>query len=181
MQPKISVFIATSLDGFIARRDGSLDWLDHDSGGDDYGYKAFVGTVDTLVMGRHTYEFALTLDEWPYAELRVIVLSGTLKPADIPGRLNGLVKLSSSSPSELVAALGDAGARHIYVDGGMTIQSFMEAGLIQEMTLTVLPILLGDGISLFGRLDRDVRLELRASKAFDSGLVQTKYRVMAEA
>ncbi len=177
MRPIFSVFIATSLDGFIARSDGGLDWLEHESGGEDYGYAAFIATVDTLVMGRRTYDTALAFAEWPYAAQRVVVLSRRLGTADVPEPLRGRVAISNSPPETLAAELAAAGARHVYVDGGETIRGFLAAGLIDALTVSVLPVLLGDGIPLFGGPARDRRLELVASRAFASGLVQSTYRV----
>jgi dihydrofolate reductase len=172
------MFIATSLDGFIARANGALDWLpqggEHD-GGEDYGYKAFVDSIDTLVLGRKTYELALTFPEWPYPGKKVVVLSSRY-PAT-PTRLADGVEGVSCSPRELVERLSNRGARHLYVDGGKTIQSFLNVGLIHEMTITRVPVLLGDGIPLFGRLERDIQLRHVATKAYPNGLVQSRYLV----
>jgi dihydrofolate reductase len=174
-----SVFIATSLDGFIARRNGDIDWLADPRGadsGEDYGYQAFIDSVDTLVVGRNTYELALTFEAWPYTGKRVVVLShGAL---DVPDALSGVVEIMSGTPAEVVRRLSESGARHVYVDGGRTIQGFLGAGLIQDMTITRIPILIGDGIPLFGQLDRDIRFEHVETKVYNSGLVQSKYRAV---
>lgn len=178
MIPKCSVFIATSLDGFIARKDGALDWLpgsDGTTAGEDYGYGAFFESVDSLVIGRKTHELALTFPEWPYRGKLVVVVSSrypvTLTPLD--DDLFG----TSAAPRELLEQLALAGARHIYVDGGKTIQGFLAAGLIQEMTITRVPVLLGEGIPLFGPLARDLVLHHLGTQPFDNGLVQSRYRV----
>jgi dihydrofolate reductase len=177
---KCSVFIATSLDGFIARQDGSIDWLTGaaDTGGaEDYGYKEFFDSVDTLIMGRNTYELALTFPEWPYGDKRMIVLSSG--SPRIPEALAGSVEVSSATPADLVRQLAERGAQHAYVDGGKTIQGFLRAGLIHEMTITRIPVLIGDGIPLFGSLDGDMRFNLVETKSYPSGLVQSKYRMIA--
>lgn len=178
MTIKCSVFIATSLDGFIARADGGLDWLPQvgeAEGSEDYGYREFIASVDTLVMGRKTYELALTFKEWPYSGKKVVVLSSRY-PAT-PTRLAEGIDGVSCSPRELVERLSNRGARHLYVDGGKTIQGFLNTGLIHEMTITRVPVLLGDGIPLFGRLERDIRLQHVATKAYANGLVQSRYLV----
>ena len=134
---KKSVYIATSLDGFIARKNGSLDWLpgsDGESRGDeDYGYHAFMDSVDVLVMGRNTYELVLSFGEWSYGDKKVIVLSHSL--TELSPTLPDTVELLSCSPQELVAQLQTSGVKHIYVDGGKTIQGFLRAGLIDEIII----------------------------------------------
>jgi len=176
---KCSVFIATSLDGFIARKNGGLDWLpgiDGETGGEDYGFYEFFASIDALVMGRKTYESALTFKEWPYRGKKVIVLS-----SGFPKTLKVLsedVEGTSLPPRELIQRLASSGAEHVYVDGGKTIQSFLKAGLIQEMTITTVPVLIGEGISLFGPLEHDIKLQHVSTKAYESGLVQSKYKVI---
>jgi dihydrofolate reductase len=175
---KASVFIATSLDGFIARANGDLDWLtgaDSASTGPDYGYQEFMDTVDTIVVGRNTFELVLTFDAWPYSAKRVVVLSS--RPTAVPPHLAGGVEWLSLPPRRLVERLAARGARHLYVDGGKTIQGFIKAGLIDELTITRVPVLIGTGVPLFGPLDHDVRLAHIATRQFENGFVQTKYRV----
>lgn len=176
---KTSVFIATSLDGYIARADGGLDWLNEANvgvpEGEDCGYHAFISTVDVLVMGRHTFETVLGFGGWPYGDLRVVVLSG--KPVEIPVELRKTVSASSEPPSELVARLSSEGAQHLYIDGGITIQRFLAAGLLDELTVTTIPILLGGGKPLFGPLAADIKLKHIGTKAYDFGFVQSTYRV----
>jgi len=181
MTLKCSVFIATSLDGFIAKADGDIQWLVTIPAPDteeDYGFQAFFDSVDALVMGRKTYEVALTFAEWPYAGKRVIVLSHGEPP--VPERLIGQVEFMAGTPSELVHKLEGEGIKHAYIDGGKTIQGFLSAGLINEMTITTIPILLGEGIPLFGYLKREIKLDLLDSKWFANGFVKNRYRVLGE-
>lgn len=171
-----SVFIATSLDGYIARRDGTLDWLPHD-GGEPHGYDEFIATVDAIVIGRKTFETVLTFGAWPYGAKPVIVLSSA------PERLNApqgaVCDFMTGHPSEIVERLSARGLTHLYVDGGVTIQRFLNAGLIQRVIITRIPVLLGDGIPLFGPVQRDIRLEHVGTRAFPSGMVQSEYVIAA--
>jgi len=174
MAVKISIYIATSLDGFIARKNGELDWLPA-GGSEDYGYAEFISAVDHIVMGRNTYEKVLTFGGWHY-EKKVIVL--TSRDLAIPPELADKVEALHSPPRELVRELKRRGARHIYLDGGATIQRFLRAGLVDEMTITTIPVLIGEGLPLFGALDRDVKLELIKSRSFKNGFVQNQYKVL---
>ena len=170
---KASVFIATSLDGFIARADGGIDWLPT---GDveEHGYEAFIASVDALVIGRKTYETVLAFDAWPYGEKPVIVLStGTLSPAP-PG---AVVEHMAGPPADIVSQLASRGVQHIYVDGGITIQRFLQAGLIQRLVVTRIPVLIGTGIPLFGPLSSDIVLTHVGTREYASGLVQSEYLV----
>lgn len=180
MTIKCSVFIATSLDGFIARRDGSIDWLERANQlvipGEDCGYHSFIETVDILVMGRNTYEQVLTFSEWPYPEKKLIVLSS--KGAHVPQLLTNKVSVTSESPQKLLERLSNSTIKHIYVDGGQTIQSFLNAGLIDEITITTIPILLGSGKPLFGSLKSDISLQHIFNKTYPFGFVQNKYKVL---
>ena len=152
MLAKCSVFIATSLDGFIAREDGSIDWLmeanTRATPGEDGGYKAFISTVDGLVIGRHSFEKVLSFDAWPYGDLPVIVM--TSRPLEIPKHLIHCVSSSAERPIDLVKRLTNTGFQHLYIDGGITIQKFIASHLIHELTITVAPVLIGSGRSLFG-------------------------------
>jgi len=170
---KASVFIATSLDGFIARVNGAIDWLPPD-GGEPHGYDEFIATVDALVIGRKTFETVLTFDAWPYGAKPVFALSThTLAPAP-PG---AVVERMSGDPAEIVSQLSDRGIRHVYVDGGITIQRFLQAGLIQRLIITRVPVLIGEGIPLFGATHRDIELKHIATRHYASGLVQSEYAV----
>ena len=176
---KLSVYIATSLDGFIARKNGDLDWLpgsDGEGDGEDYGFHQFMESVDTLVMGRNSYEMVLSFGEWPYGEKRVIVLSSN--EIEIPENLAKNVASRSCSPIELVDELLESGAKHLYIDGGKTIQGFLNAGLIQEIIITRVPVLLGSGIPLFGALDSDKKLHHLETHSFENGFVQSKYKIL---
>jgi dihydrofolate reductase len=170
----ISVFIATSVDGFIARPNGDLDWLPA-GGGEDHGYNAFMASVDALVIGRKTFETVLAFEAWPYGDKRVVVLSR--RPLDLSTAGGGGVEQMSGPPPEIAAQLASSGAHHIYVDGGATIQGFLEAGLIQRLVITRVPVLIGAGVPLFGTLPRDVRLLHVATRHYRSGLVQSEYHV----
>jgi dihydrofolate reductase len=167
------VFIGTSVDGFIARPDGGLDWLPA-GGGEEHGYEAFMASVDALVIGRKTYETVLGFDAWPYGVKPVMVLS--TKPL-APPPSSAVVERMSGAPADIVARLEERGVRHIYVDGGVTIQRFLQAGLIQRLIITRVPVLIGDGIPLFGRLDNDLVLEHVGTRHYPSGLVQSEYVV----
>ena len=177
MRARTSVFIATSLDGFIARRDGSIDWLlAGESSGEDFGYQAFADSIDGIVMGRHTYELALTFDPWPYAGKRLVVLS-TGAPR-IPEALADSVTLMQGAPEQVIERLSRDGARHLYIDGGVTIQRFLAAKCVDELTITRIPVLIGSGLPLFADLPGDVRLEHLATRAYANGYVQSRYRVI---
>ncbi|MCB0116928.1 MAG: dihydrofolate reductase family protein [Caldilineaceae bacterium] len=175
---KTTVYIATSLDGFIARPNGDLDWLpgigDADTG-EDYGYQAFMDSVDVLVMGRGTYEIVCKFDPWPYGDKRVVVLSNTL--THLADDLPDTVELRTGTPVELVKALDQEGFRHAYIDGGKTIQGFLRARLIDELIITRIPVLIGAGIPLFGPLEEDVKLEHVQTRSYANGLVQSTYSV----
>lgn len=179
MKPRCMVFIGASLDGFIARTDGAIDWLDCATpaeGEGDFGFQQFFDSVDALIVGRNTFETALAFPDWPYGEKPVIVLSRSLTEA--PAKAPPTVSVSNEAPATLVARLASKGVLSFYVDGGATIQSFLRAGLIDEMVVSTLPILIGQGISLFGPLEADVRLELASTQSFRCGLVQSRYRVV---
>ena len=174
MSPTVSVYIATSLDGFIARKNGEIDWLSGGESGEDYGYAKFISDVDHVVMGRNTYEKVLTFGGWHY-EKKVLVL--TSRDLTIPPELTDKVEALQLSPRELIHELGLRHSRHIYLDGGVTIQRFLRAGLVDEMTITTIPILIGEGLPLFGALDADLKLGLIQSQSFVNGFVQNKYKV----
>ena len=176
---KATVYIATSVDGFIARENGGLDWLPGGGeavGEEDYGYQEFMDSVDALVMGRYTFEQVLSFGSWPYGKTPVVVLSH--REVNIPDAIAKTVSSMSAPPRELVLRLGEKGFEHLYIDGGKTIQGFLKEGLINQLIITKVPILLGTGIPLFGPLVQDVSLRLLETRQFDSGFVQTKYEVL---
>ena len=141
----------------------------------DYGYHAFMDTVDTIVMGRNTFELALTFDPWPYSGKKVVVLSSR-SPA-VPPHLMDSVEWLSLSPQHLVERLTAQGATHLYIDGGKTIQGFLNADLINELIITRVPILIGTGVPLFGPLNHDIKLTHLETRQFENGFVQSTYRV----
>jgi dihydrofolate reductase len=169
---KVSVFVGTSVDGFIARPNGDFDFLPA-GGGEPHGYNEFMATVDALVIGRKTFEIVLALPKWPYGDKRVVVLSS--RPVDFSRVSGGIVEQMAGPPAEIVAKLAARGVEHIYVDGGITIQKFLRAGLVQRLTITRVPVLIGEGIPLFGSLPRDVRLRHVATQEYPSGLVKSVY------
>jgi dihydrofolate reductase len=172
----VSVFIGASLDGFIARPNGELDWLP-EGGGEPHGYNEFIASVDAIVIGRKTFETVLTLGPWPYGDKRVVVLSS--RPIDLFVARGGAVEQMAGTPAEIVSQLAATGAHHLYVDGGITIQGFLRAGLIQRLIITRVPVLIGDGIPLFGTLPRDIRLRHVSTRHYPSGLVSSEYHIAA--
>jgi dihydrofolate reductase len=176
---KATVYIATSVDGFIARENGGIDWLP--GGGDaesseDYGYQELIDSVDAIVMGRNTYELVLSFGSWPYGEKPVVVLSS--RQVDIPDDIARTVESMSAPPREVARRLAERGFRHLYIDGGKTIQGFLREGLVQRLIITKVPILLGTGLPLFGPLPHDVRLRHLETRQFENGLVQSTYEVL---
>jgi dihydrofolate reductase len=170
----VSVFIGTSLDGFIARPNGDLDFLP-EGGGEPHGYNEFIASVDALVIGRKTFEKVLTFETWPYGDKRVVILSS--HPIDLSATGGGAVEQMAGPPADIVSQLAASGAHHLYVDGGITIQEFLRAGLIQRLIITRVPVLIGDGVPLFGTLPRDILLHHVATRHYPSGLVQSEYHV----
>ena len=169
-RPRCSVFIATSLDGYIARPDGRLDFLSIvEDPEQDYGFADFFASVDALVIGRNTYETALGFPEWPYAGKRCIVLTHR----ETPSRHGE--QFFAGEPTGLVAQLSLIGAQRLYVDGGSVIRHFLAHDLIDDMTLSIVPTLLGQGIPLFGEEVPEQRLVLESTEAFPKGLVQLRY------
>jgi dihydrofolate reductase len=167
------VFIGTSVDGFIARPNGDLDFLPP-GGGEPHGYNEFIATVDAIVIGRKTFETVLAMESWPYGDKRVVVLSS--RSVDLSG-VGGVVEQMAGPPAEIVSQLASSGAHHLYIDGGITIQEFLRAGVIQRLVITRVPVLIGDGVPLFGTLPRDVRLRHVATRHYPSGLVQSECEV----
>jgi len=171
-----SVFVGTSLDGFLARKNGALDFLPP-GGGEEHGYLAFFESVDALVVGRGTFETVLAFPEWPYGSKPCFVLSS--RPLDLAAarERGGVVEQMAGDPADVLARLEKRGMRHVYVDGGVTIQRFLRAGLIQKLVVTRVPVLIGEGIALFGALEKDVHLEHVQTRHYPSGLVTSEYRV----
>src|SRR5713226_6656373 len=172
----VSVFIGTSLDGFIARPNGDLDFLP-EGGGEPHGYNEFIASVDAIVLGRKSFEKVLTFEPWPYGNKRVVVLSS--RPVDLTAVRGGVVEQMTGTPAEVVSQLAATGAHHLYIDGGITIQRFLRAGLIHRLIITRVPVLIGEGVPLFGALPHDIRLRHVATRHFPSGLVQSEYHIAA--
>ena len=171
---KLSVFVGTSVDGFIARRDGAYDFL----GGDEtesHGYEEFMARIDTLLIGRNTFDVVAKMQSWPYKGKRVVVLSHRALEL---AKINAHVEQMSGEPTEIAKKLEATGARHVYVDGGETVQEFLRAGLINDLTITRVPVLIGEGIPLFGRVAKDVRLRHVNTRQYTSGLVTSEYEVL---
>jgi len=171
---KISVFVGTSVDGYIARANDDLDFLP-EGDGEPHGFEEFYASVDVIVIGRKTFEKVRTFVAWPYADKRVVVLSAG--PVDLSGIGGASLEQMSGSPQDIVANLAATGAAHLYVDGGITIQRFLRAGLIQHLTVTRVPVLIGEGIPLFGSLPHDVKLQHVSTRSFPTGLVQSSYYI----
>ncbi len=169
MAVRFAVFIATSLDGFIARADGRIDFLDRYHG-EDHGYGPFFAGVDALVIGRGTYDTVVGFPEWPYGDKRLIVF--TSRAAD-PRHGE---ELWSGTPRALAERLDREGVRRVYLDGGALIRSFLREGLVDELTIDVIPILLGSGRPLFASGLPEIQLRHFESKSFPSGMVQIRYQ-----
>ena len=172
----VSVFVGTSVDGFIARPNGDLDFLPP-GGGEPHGYNEFIATVDAIVIGRKTYETVLGMQEWPYSDKRVVVLSS--RQLDLSAARGGVEQLAGL-PADILTQLAASATRHVYVDGGLTIQGFLRAGLIQRLVITRVPVLIGDGIPLFGTLPRDLHLRHVNTRQYASGLVQSEYQLLPQ-
>ena len=172
----VSVFIGTSVDGFIARSNGALDFLPPE-GGEPHGYTEFFASVDALLIGRNTFETVLSFPEWPYGTKPVVVLS--TKPLNFSKVPKAPVEQMRGSPREIVSKLESRGFQHIYVDGGVSVQRFLREGLIQRMIITRVPVLIGQGIPLFSSLPKDIRLEHVHTQSYATGLVKTEYRVIS--
>jgi len=170
---KTTIYVGTSLDGFIARKNGDIDWLVKYQNKEVHeSYNEFINRIDAMVIGRGTYEKVLSFPEWPY-EKKVFVLSTSLK--QIPGTLNEKATLVAMKPAALLNYLSDKGFSNIYVDGGKVIQSFLKEDLIDELIITRVPELIGTGIPLFGYLDNDLRFEHIKTNIYSDGLVKSQY------
>lgn len=175
--PSAEVFIATSLDGYIARLDGDIDWLTRRPvpEGEDFGYAAFQDGIGAMVMGRESFEKVLTFPEWPY-KTPVVVLSRTPDRVTVPEALREQVRVSGKGPRAVLEELGAAGATRVYIDGGQTIRSFLAEGLVRRVIVTLIPVLLGQGRPLWGHGSGDVALTLVGTRRWDNGFVQVDYR-----
>ncbi len=183
---KCSVFIATSADGYIATISGDVDWLEKAGKIDaemgdfsDMGFNNYISSIDCMIMGRKCMEkissFNLPPERWPYGDIPIFALSNTVKEA--PENLKGKVEMYSGEIPVLISRLESEGFQHAYVDGGATITSFINQELIDEMTITHAPVLLGGGISLFGKTKSPIQLEDSQAKAYPNDFIQIKYKV----
>jgi dihydrofolate reductase len=168
------VYIATSLDGYIAKVDGGIDWLMEIPNPDqsDYGFADFMNRIDGVLMGRKTYEIVQDFDQWIYTK-PVFVLTQTLDA--LPGKWANKAEIVKGEPTEVIAALNNRGINNIYVDGGKTIQSLLSLDLIDEMIITKIPILLGDGIPLFSIGNPELKFEHIETDVYYGGLVKSRY------
>ena len=183
---KCSVYIATSADGYIATPKGDVDWL-HTAANSkadmsenpDMGFKDFIGSVDCMIMGRKSMEiissFNLAPEQWPYGSTKIYVLSSSIK--EPPENLNGKVEIYSGEVTGLINQLENKGFKHAYVDGGATITSFINLQLINEMIITKAPVILGEGIPLFGKINKKIKLVNSEAVAFPNDFIQVKYGV----
>ena len=171
---KLSVFVGTSLDGFIARRNGQYDFLPP-GGGEPHGYDEFIASVDTILIGRNTFDVVLKLPSWPYGDKRVVVLSH--RPLGL-SEITGRVEQMSGEPAEIAQRLAASGAEHVYVDGGITVQEFLRAGQVHDLTITRVPVVIGEGIPLFGRVAKDIKLRHVGTRQYNSGMVTSEYEVI---
>ena len=172
----LSVFCGVSIDGFLARPDHALDFLDA-GGQEPHGFEEFYASVDVMVIGRRTFEVVLTFGKWFYGKKPVVVLSS--RPVDFSSVKGGVVEQMSGEPSEIVKQLQSRGFKHAYIDGGITIQRFLAAGCIDRLVITRVPVLIGVGIPLFGPLPRDIILRHVTTRCYKGGLVQSQYEIGA--
>lgn len=172
---QLSVFCGISVDGFLARPDHRVDFLDT-GGQEPHGHEEFFKTVDVIVFGRNTYQFVVSYGQWLYGKKAVVVLSS--KPVDFSWIKNGNVQHMAGDPVDIVTQLEAKGYKHAYIDGGVTIQRFLAAGLIDRMTISMVPVLIGSGMPLFGPLPHDVPLRHVATRTYRGGLVQNEYEVV---
>jgi len=171
-RPKVTAYIATSVDGYIARSDGSLDWLEKLPGTPaEYGFTDHYANIDAIILGRNTYETIINFPQWPYSDKRVIVLSNTKT-----GPVN-FAKIYSGDLNKLLSNLFSDGIKHIWVDGGKTITSFLEQQLVDRLVISIIPVILGSGIPLFGKIKQEINSKLIASQSYNSGLVQNTYEI----
>ncbi len=171
---KISVFVGISLDGFIARKNHSFDFLPTE-GGDPKLYNDFMASVDAIVIGRNTFDVVLGMPGWPYGKRRVVVLTSC---AIDHSKVRGKIEVMSGNPRQIVSQMAASGANHLYVDGGATVQRFLREGLVTHLCITRVPVLIGEGIPLFGPVPQDVKLKHLSTRTFNGGLVTSEYEVL---
>ena len=175
--PTGHIMMAMSLDGFVARKDHALDWLmKQQTADEDHGFTSFMDSIDVLVMGSGSLKTVLGFDQWPY-DKKVIVMSRSMTSADVPDDLKDKIEMSTKTPVDLMDELGERGISRVYVDGGAIIRSFLRSGLISDMKLSIVPILIGDGLRIFEDFGQDIDLKLQETSAHPSGLVDLVYSV----
>jgi dihydrofolate reductase len=168
------VYIGTSLDGFIARPNGEIDWLTQFADKEAFdSYDEFMSGIDVIVIGRGTFETVLKFPRWPY-DRPVFVLSNSI--TEVPELLKEKVSIICLPPAEVITLLSDKGLKGAYIDGGKVIQSFLAEDLIDELTISRAPVLIGRGISLFGTIDFDIRFSHVQTKVCSNGLVRSYYK-----
>jgi dihydrofolate reductase len=176
-QMKISTYISTTLDGFIAREDGSIDWLATTAiEGEDFGFGEFNLTVDAIVMGRKAFETIHNFGSWPYGSKPVYIL--TSRPQDLPEKGTRNLQPIAGTPGEIVQQLSGKGYDNVYIEGSKVIQAFVCAGLIDHFIITRVPVLIGQGIPLFGPLEKDVKLQHVFTRVYPNGFEQSDYQVI---
>ena len=168
------VYIATSMDGYIAAKDGGIQWLNDIPNPEksDYGYGKFISQIDAILLGRGTFEKVMEFDFWPY-EKPVFVFSNSIKA--LPESYAGKCQLVAGNPEQVLQQLHSQNFHNIYIDGGKTIQSFLAADLVDELIISTIPILLGEGIPLFGKMDNQLNFVLKESCSFANGVVKNHY------
>ncbi|MFY0592253.1 dihydrofolate reductase family protein [Roseivirga sp.] len=175
MKKQNCVYIGVSLDGYIADSNGNIEYLNTYKlpEGEDMGYYSFMDRMDALVMGRITFETVLGFGvPWPYKK-PVYVLSNSLK--DIPPEYEGKVFLKGGNLDDILAEIHQSGHHSLYIDGGSTIQGFLQEDLIEEMIITTIPVLIGGGHPLFGTLDNNLKFKCIETKLFDGKIVQSRF------
>jgi dihydrofolate reductase len=171
-----TVYIATSIDGYIAREDGTIDWLMELPNPDnsDYGFSVFLDRIDGIIMGRKSFESVLEFSEWPYPKTKpILVLSNSLN--ELPEGVPANVEIVKGGLKKILELLTDKGMNNLYIDGGKTIQSFLKEDLIDEMIITRIPIVLGSGIPLFGKNNLELKFEHVETEVPNNMLVRSKY------
>jgi dihydrofolate reductase len=168
------VYIATSLDGYIAKKDGNLDWLTKVPNPDDsdFGFSEFIKRIDCIIMGRKTFEVIVGFDDWIYTK-PVFVLSNILK--EIPTGYENKVEILNGELKNILKLLNERNFNNMYIDGGKTIQSFLKENLIDEIIITRIPVILGNGISLFAEMDLEINFEHIETEIYNNSLVKSRY------
>jgi len=171
------VYIATSLDGYIADKNGGIDWLTDipNPANSDYGYSEFINRIDGIIMGRNTFEKVLSFGDWPYTK-KVFILSNSIKK--VPDNIGTKAKIISGPLTSILEKLKSESYNNLYIDGGKVIQSFLKEGLIDEIIITRIPILLGDGIPLFGKLINPIRFAEVKTEILNKFLVKSYYKII---